>query len=256
MFGLASSGSLAGGIGRGLYSRPSGAEPGEGRLGPIKSKVADLLRALVPNDVSVAGGRVTEAQKPLFPQEKLAVARAVAKRRAEFGAGRTYARDALVALGCAPGPIPVGVARQPMWPEGFLGAITHTDKLCAVVVGRRAHFAGLGLDAEHETPLEPALIGTVCREEELSVPWGSGDLPKLLFVIKEAVFKAYFPATGAHLDFRDVAVSLDLQQTAFVAALTGSDKPWLAGRRAFTGRFGVVDAHLLAFVGIRRACGS
>jgi 4'-phosphopantetheinyl transferase EntD len=207
---------------------------------------------MLPPDVAFAAGRVEDARGELFAVERETVAQAVEKRRREFAAGRAYARAALEGLGCPPQPIPVAPDRQAVWPEGYVGSISHTDRLCAAIVGQAAAYAGLGVDLEHDAPLKDELRHMICRPEERTGPGLAGvDGAKLLFVAKEAVFKAYYPATRAFLEFHDVAVAFDAAAQSFEARLV-ADKPAAAGMRRFSGRFGRVDGHLVAVVAIVR----
>lgn len=152
---------------------------------------------------------------PLWPEEEAAVARAVEKRRREFGWGRHLARQALSALGAPAGPLPARPDRRPRWPAGFIGSITHCPDLCAVVVVRRSDVETIGLDVELRTPLEPELwpiVATPNEIERLDLHPGSeaaGERAKTLFVIKEAFYKAQFELTETMLDFSDVEVVLE-----------------------------------------------
>src|SRR5215469_3139377 len=77
-----------------------------------------------------------EAQGPvdprvLAPEEAAHVARAVPKRVGEFAAGRACARRALEQLGVPDFVLRVGPHREPIWPVGMAGSITHTAGFCA-----------------------------------------------------------------------------------------------------------------------------
>lgn len=209
------------------------------------------IAAVLPGDIAVAGGAIEAAAEALFPVEAAAIARAVDKRRREFTAGRTYARQALALLGCPPGPIAMGSDRRAIWPPGFVGSISHSRHLCAAIAAASSRYIGLGLDLEDDTPIDDeALRERICRPEERAAD--GVDRSKLLFVIKEAVFKAYYPEAGAFLDFDDVAVTLDAARQSFIAALTRPELPRLAGRAAFAGGFRCVDKHVIAAVAIAR----
>ena len=107
------------------------------------------------------------AADALLPGEQAAIIHAVDKRRREFMAGRTCARRAMVALGEQAAPIPQGKDRAPIWPQGVVGSITHTDTRCAVAVARVADgFCSLGLDIEPATPINPELLRIICVPEE------------------------------------------------------------------------------------------
>ena len=155
----------------------------------------------------------------LFSAEWDAVTKGRAARRADFAAGRASAREALGALGAPMIAMPVGQGGAPVWPDGFVGSITHTDAFCATVAARAHHAISLGLDAESAEPLAPGLEGRVCgpgdyppsksRVTCADVAW-----PKLVFSIKEAFYKCQYPLTRRFLDFRAATVSFAPAQTS------------------------------------------
>ena len=227
------------------------ASAGVGGDGAAVTCLRQAITAVLPGDIAVAGGTIEAAADALFPIEAAAIARAVDKRRREFTAGRTYARRALALLGCAPGPIPMGSDRRAIWPPGFIGSISHSRHLCAAIAAASSRYIGLGLDVEDDTPIDDAALrDRICRPEEKASD--GVDRTKLLFVIKEAVFKAYFPEGGAFLDFSDVSVTLDLARQSFSAALARPELPRLAGRAAFAGGFRCVENHVIVAVAIAR----
>jgi 4'-phosphopantetheinyl transferase EntD len=69
--------------------------------------------------------------EPVFPGEEDLVANAVVRRRCEFVTARRCAHQALAKLGHAPAPIRTGPKREPQWPAGLVGSITHTTGLRA-----------------------------------------------------------------------------------------------------------------------------
>jgi 4'-phosphopantetheinyl transferase EntD len=209
------------------------------------------LAELLPADVAGAGGAIDAADDDLFPVERQAIARAVARRRAEFGAGRFYARRALGKLGCPPGPVPVGDDRRAIWPAGYIGSISHSDRLCVAAAASSSAYLGIGVDIEDDAPLdEENLRMLIVRGDETGA--GDAERAKLLFVVKEAVFKAYHPATGLFLDFSDVAVTLDPERQSFRAVLTRETlpRPGAGAGAAFVGGFRRIAGHYLAALAV------
>src|SRR5258708_11831857 len=84
----------------------------------------------------------------LLAGEAIYVGRAVLKRVQEFAAGRLCARRALAEFGIVDLPIKVADDRQPIWPDSFVGSITHTGDFCAAVVAESRRIRALGLDSE------------------------------------------------------------------------------------------------------------
>jgi 4'-phosphopantetheinyl transferase EntD len=219
----------------------------------IAEPLLEALVEMLPTDVACAGGTFDVSGDELFAVELRAVERAVAKRRREFRAGRIYARRALAALACPPQPLPVGPSRQVIWPPGFLGSISHSDEVCAAIVARCADYCGAGIDLESDRPLDDdGMRALIFRPEERSIAWSEGDPAKLLFVIKEAVYKAYHPQTNCFLEFSDLSVQIDAAEQSFHAELMRSDAPPLAGRRSFAGNFRRCEQHLVAILLVPR----
>lgn len=128
------------------------------------------------------------------------VARAVAKRQAEYLAGRFCAREGLQRITGQPVTPAQGKDRAPIWPTGCVGSITHTQGWAAAVIGQKEHYAGLGLDAEIIMPDERArpLSRQILTPSE-QVRFGSelasqaGFFITLAFCLKETLFKALYP---------------------------------------------------------------
>jgi 4'-phosphopantetheinyl transferase EntD len=164
---------------------------------------------LFPPGVVLETLSLDDCDGELFPVESEAVARALPLRRMEFAAGRTCARRALQKLGIGPVPIPKGAGRDPVWPPGITGSITHDREICAVAVARNGTVRSLGIDLEKAVPLPADLIPDVCAPGELerfdlADPPASCGWPKILFAAKEAVFKCVFPLTRQLFEFHAV----------------------------------------------------
>jgi 4'-phosphopantetheinyl transferase EntD len=163
----------------------------------------------------------------LMPEERSFLARAVPARVLEFTTGRSCARAALAQLGCPPVAIAVGDRREPIWPPGFIGSITHCKGHCAAAaarwVARAAHaIASLGLDAEPARPLPEDVARRVCSDGEREwieqhrqdgLPWD-----RLVFSAKESVFKCIFPVARCFLDFHDVELAFLDERTFQIRA--------------------------------------
>jgi 4'-phosphopantetheinyl transferase EntD len=201
------------------------------------------VRRLVSHGLVIEGGDLTPADRDLLLGEELSLGNVVPARRREFRAGRIYARQALQGLGAGGSVIPIGDNRAPLWPTGIVGSISHTRSLCVVAVGSSTEFLGVGIDIEEDAPLSCELAQLVSDAAELEgrdeVERRLGcDLPKLLFVIKEAFYKMYFPLTGRFLAFHDVRVELDVEKHAARIRIVPSKRLAAIDSRCFAGRFG------------------
>lgn len=217
------------------------------------------LRDLVPPDVAVAvaAGHAASAEQ-LYPVEEDAIRGAIDKRRHEYALGRTCARSALRQLGVADQAIPTGSSREPVWPEGVVGSITHCAGLVAAVVGRAEDYLGLGLDAEPAgRVLEQPLTRHICTLEEAArlrdhgLPEGLESM--LVFSAKETVHKAIAPTSGIWLGFHDVEIDFDTERRTYTARLVRAAHERLAPIARLSGRYEVRDGFVMTAAVVRRA---
>jgi 4'-phosphopantetheinyl transferase EntD len=171
------------------------------------------LKPLFPEAVVVRDRFIPGEPAELHPAEAEDVTRAVPKRIAEFAAGRACARAALAQFGVRGFALRAAPDRQPRWPEGFIGTITHTTGYCAAAVAPRASVLAIGLDSEIVGAPTHDIWPTIARSEELtwmrSLP--SAERPAavtLLFAAKEAFYKCQYPLVGEWLDFHDLWVKV------------------------------------------------
>lgn len=219
-----------------------------------------MIERLLPSWVRAVETTQDAAEDTLFPAERAVVSKAVAKRRLEFTTVRACARAALAELGVPPAPILPGVRGAPGWPDGVVGSMTHCAgyRAAAVAWGRSA--ASIGIDAEPHGPLPDGVLGAIARPEEqsrlaeLAVSAPGVHWDRLLFSMKESVYKAWFPLTGRWLDFEEASVTVDPAAATFRARLQVPG-PVLGGREltGFTGRFEVSDTLVLTAIAVPAA---
>jgi 4'-phosphopantetheinyl transferase EntD len=181
-------------------------------------------RLLPPAAVSVEAFADIPGERP-FPGEQDLVANAVPGRRQEFITARRCAREALGRLGFPQVALRPGARREPLWPAGAVGSITHCAGYRAAAVARAGDLAAVGIDAEPHGPLPDGVLGQVTaegdaglpdrlREADASIHWD-----RLLFSAKEAIYKAWYPLTGRWLGFEDACLSIDPQARTFAGRL-------------------------------------
>lgn len=161
-----------------------------------------LARRLMPAGFGCAVLPLDREPAPLLPEEQIAIARAVTKRRREFALGRMALRMAIREAGhdLPPDrPIAARADRQPDLPAGIRASLSHSGDYC-IAVASPAAGVSIGVDLEPIGRPLPEGLG----EMVMPVRMRGGTDPLLAFCIKEALFKAQFPLTGRMLDFRDV----------------------------------------------------
>jgi 4'-phosphopantetheinyl transferase EntD len=181
---------------------------------------------------------------PMSVDEAPYIARAGEKRRRDFVLGRSCARKALDRLGLAVDAIAMGPRGEPLWPEGFVGSITHTQGYAAAAAAPRSAFAAIGIDAERLDGVSADIGRKLFRPEELDALAGLDDTAwrraaATMFSAKEAYYKACLAHAGA-LEWRRLCVTLGPD---------GFSVSQEDGRQA-AGRFAVADGMVLTLVGI------
>lgn len=203
-----------------------------------------MFASILPAYIRVVTAEEWMWNTPVAAEEEVVIQRAVEKRRREFRAGRHAAKRALSALEIHRFLLLPGKGREPLWPEGVVGALTHTGNYCAVAVASQKHCAGIGIDAEQCSPLKDELKPMICTPHELE--WVAAQeaqglhwVSKLLFSAKESIHKIYYPLNTYTLDFLDAELSVDIDQHTFSARII---KPYASARVAIvelTGKFAV-----------------
>jgi 4'-phosphopantetheinyl transferase EntD len=205
-----------------------------------------VIGELLPSAVAAAESLDLLAEDSLFPVELAQIAQAAPRRRAEFATARSCARRALAELALAPVPILIGADREPLWPDGIVGSITHCPGYHAAAVGHSARFSSIGIDAEPDEPLPDRVLDEICLPRERS-DLRARQRPhpdRLLLSAKEAVYKTWFPLARRWLGFRDALVMLRSDGTFEVDILVAGPLG------SFTGRWLARDGLVLATIAL------
>lgn len=155
------------------------------------------------------------AVRPFMAPELLSLGSgAVDARRSAFLLGRRAAHQALHQLGRDVGPILIGDQRQPLWPNGVVGSISHTDEWAVALIALQEHALGVGIDVEARGRTADELAGiyeqaTVADERRWldALPVGQREEQLLgIFSAKESTFKALFPIVNELFGFSAIAL--------------------------------------------------
>jgi 4'-phosphopantetheinyl transferase EntD len=211
-----------------------------------------MIGEILPLGIKAAEATDDDAAADLFAAERAALGRTIDERRREFTTARDCARRALSEWGCPPVAILSGAAREPIWPDGFVGSITHCRGYRAAAVTKRVSYLSIGIDAEPHEPLPPGILERIACPEEVQALQALGTSgmcwDRILFSAKEAMYKAWFPLMRQWLGFEDATVSVDPGCATFRVRLVNQ-----APRRELErlqGRFRVVNGLVLTFLGV------
>ena len=148
-------------------------------------------------------------EETLTPNEKLLMKGVSEKRNRDFSSGRHCARIVLDRFGIVKPEILIGPKREPLWPKGFVGSISHSKRIVGAIVSKSTQLLSIGLDIENVgrvkksmwqilyTPIEQEFLNTLTQEEEIF-------FTTLFFSMKESFYKFQYPLTKKYLGFTDV----------------------------------------------------
>lgn len=223
-----------------------------------------LLAPVLPPEVAGFAVRgegecATRGMDALRPGERILLGRVCGIRRWQFTAGRHCGRRALVALGRAPGEILAGSHGEPRWPVGVRGSITHCRGYAAAIA--TTALGSVGIDVEPHRPISPRVLTRIASPDErhwITEARGLGvHFDRLLFSVKESIYKAWFPLTSRRLGFTHVRVNFQPADRRWRARLlvpgyTAQGEVILG----FEGRYAVDDGFVLAFAAAKTTCGT
>ena len=127
-------------------------------------------------------------------------------------------------LGISSTPVLVGEHREPLWPYGIVGSISHKNDKAVAAVTWFSNASGIGIDLESLTePVSPEIIPLICTNGEKEwVLKNQSDVDvriKMIFSAKEAAFKAFFPVQKIYLDYHDVQFVWHSEKACFMGFL-------------------------------------
>ena len=153
----------------------------------------------------------------------------VEKRKAEYLAGRYCAKVSLSQKGIDNFQVIIGADREPIWPNGVVGSITHSEKFASAIIADEKDYFGIGIDIEEIIPLDSInQIKNVVVDHRESEIMKSTALPfntilTLVFSAKESFFKATFPRIKRFLDFDAIKFrGIDCSEQRMQFAITES----------------------------------
>jgi 4'-phosphopantetheinyl transferase EntD len=203
------------------------------------------LTTLFPSNVVIIHASEEMWSTPAHVDEERLIEGSVTKRQREFRAGRNAARAALKQLNAPSGPLLRGENREPIWPQGFIGSISHCDDSCITACVQKGEIISLGLDVEPLKPLKPGVARYIETEDErLFMERHSQLPPRLIFSAKESLYKCYHPLVRRFFGFHSVVLDLDIPQQRFRFSPSGSCEVEFPRDISFNGRYLMTQDHL------------
>jgi enterobactin synthetase component D len=198
----------------------------------------------------------SQLQADDFSRCAIAPIQAVAKRQAEYLAGRLCAREALRRVTGQASVPASGADRAPQWPAGACGSISHSNGWAGAVVGLSRQWQSLGLDIEQLIPPARAqrLAAEILTPGELARLHGLSESEQarritLTFSLKESLFKALYPLTLKRFYFHDAELLSVHGQQAQLRLLLDLSPQWPAGAQ-LRGQYVEFDGYLLSLISV------
>lgn len=149
---------------------------------------------------------------PLFYPEKYSSWKV--KKRGDFTAGRLLARSLVNRFfSTSLNHLPNHSQGFPLWPESYLGSLSHCKNTVAVILGTQEHFKGLGIDVIEYARKEQVLRSLkriltpeeqlFFKENQKDCPW----YPLIVFSAKESLYKALYPIQRNYIGFQEVVMN-------------------------------------------------
>lgn len=142
----------------------------------------------------------------LLQEEIVSLSFSTIMRRRASGAARCVARELMKSIGFADFPILRNTFGAPIWPIGVVGSMAHDERIAVAALGLRRDLDAVGIDIESAAPLSSDMVELISTPRERRTIANNTLGGKILFVIKEAVYKAAFSLDGEFLDFHDIEV--------------------------------------------------
>ncbi|MGA0292782.1 MAG: 4'-phosphopantetheinyl transferase family protein [bacterium] len=183
-------------------------------------------------------------------------------RKEHYRSGRICAGEVLSKLGTIGQPVLRDPqTREPLWPEGISGAITHSGNWAAAAAGKTSDVSGIGIDLEDlERQVDSRISRHVCIPEEQKWLQECGEdfleqNLKIIFSAKESIFKAFFPYTRTYLHFHDARILME--QTFFQKSKSDSlsEKEKISNPAKFEFEYLMLNEKVIRLTGISEGKG-
>ena len=161
------------------------------------------------NKISKIKGQISEVEYRI-------ICNSVLKRKNEFTAGRILSHKALVQLNIYNFDILTGKNREPIWPKGIIGSISHNNSFVCAAVTTSDYYKGIGIDVEEDEAIQVSQHNIIFTKNELL--WiereqnsAQENIHKIIFSAKESLYKCIYPIVKKYIDFKQVEMEIDFE---------------------------------------------
>lgn len=159
--------------------------------------------------------RIENIKGEISKAEYSSINNSVDKRKNEYIAGRILTKKALNQLHFDHYDLLPGKDRQPLWPPGITGSISHNNSYVCTAVSLLKYYEGIGIDVEEDEHIDASQHNIIFTKNELV--WieslnnvNQENIYKIIFSAKESLYKCIFPIVKKYIDFKQVEMQVDL----------------------------------------------
>jgi enterobactin synthetase component D len=181
---------------------------------------------------------------------------AIESRKKEFVAGRLCAFRAAKELNLDLKALEVGENREPLWPNGIVGSISHTKKMALAIVDSTKYSRSLGIDVEEiiDAKKEATIERMVATKKDLAFLKLFSEKQAaytVLFSAKEALYKLIYPLCHEFFGFMEAELkALDMERGEFVLRLNSENPKLESFNTSYRGNFFRKDGHIISVIRI------
>lgn len=174
------------------------------------------------------------------------------KRKIEFIAGRLCAIEALKKIHILDAKAPaVGEGRQPLWPPGVVGSISHSKLQAAAIVSKKLGFLGVDIEAPIEKERFEKIGSQFLNEFERNLIKNDSYLGTIIFSSKESLFKAVYPEVETFFGFHDAQV-IEITNKSFKIEITRNDGKFSSFKYPILGSFWEQSGEIITLIEIEK----
>jgi 4'-phosphopantetheinyl transferase EntD len=148
-----------------------------------------------------------------------------------------------------------GIDRNPIWPNNFVGSISHSKSYAISAIGLKKELNYLGIDVESISRVNDSIAQKILIDRDIKQIDGFDldELYTLIFSAKESFYKALFPKYGKYFGFENAFVNnISIENSTFEISLANdlNDHFTMAKFKSIPGKYYIFENHIISLIEI------
>jgi enterobactin synthetase component D len=174
------------------------------------------------------------------------------KRQIEFLSARKLLQELLRQYDLSDFKLLNSEDRAPIWPDGFVGSISHSGHYVIVLLSQDHRALGVDIEAIMSLDRANKLRDQFVSEEEMNLcQMDTNIFTTLVFSAKESLFKLVYPLCKKYFGFK-VATLMNYSSHTFQIKLHTTDSEISAYNGVYTGKWIQFDGYLMTFLSLSK----